>query len=330
MKQVNVVATIKLDSKAVRQITDVSQSIKLIDAADPAQREQEGDPAARRQMDAILADAEVIYGFRLPGNVITRSPKLKWIQVMAAGVDKYLTDEILQSRVTVTNVSGIHATTIGEFVLGLMLIFIKRSNLCFELKQQKRWQPFNTGILRGKTVGIVGLGNIGREVARLSKSFGMNVLATRRSAREGQRCRDVDSLYSPEHMEDLLARSDFVVLTLPLTAHTYHIIGEAQLRSMSPTSYLINIARGNIVDEEALIRALEEKWIAGAGLDVFAEEPLPSESPLWELPNVIFSPHVAGGMENYIERTNVVFCENLERYLNKRKLFNVVNKKHGY
>ncbi len=330
MKQVNVVATIQLDTKAARQITGISQRIKLIDAAGPALREQEGDTAARHQMDTLLADAEVIYGFRLPSNVIARAPRLKWIQVMAAGVDRYLIDEILRSRVTVTNVSGIHATTIGEFVLGLMLMFVKRSDLCFQLKQQKRWQPFNPGVLRGKTVGIIGLGNIGREVARLSKAFGMNVLATRRSAREGQKCRNVDKLFATENIEELLARSDFVVLTLPLTPKTHHIIGEAQLRSMSPTAYLINIARGNIIDEKTLVRALEEKWIAGAGLDVFAEEPLPSASPLWELPNVIFSPHVAGGMENYIERTNGMFCENLERYLNKRKLLNVVNKKQGY
>ncbi|MHB8084865.1 MAG: D-2-hydroxyacid dehydrogenase [Dehalococcoidia bacterium] len=330
MKQVNVVATIKLDDRAARQITEINKRIKLIDASGLAQREQAGDAAARRQMDALLADAEVIYGFRLPKNVIARAPRLKWIQVMAAGVDRYLTDEILSSRVTVTSVSGIHASTIGEFVMGLMLMFVKRSDLCFQLKQQKRWQQFNPGILKGKTVGILGLGNIGREVARLSKAFGMTVMATRRSAHEGQKSKNVDRIFAPGLIDELLGSSDFVVLTLPLTARTRHIIGEAQFRSMKTTAYLINIARGNIVDEKALIRALKRKWIAGAGLDVFAEEPLPSDSPLWELPNVIFSPHVAGGMENYIERTNGVFCENLERYLDKRKLLNVVNKKHGY
>lgn len=330
MKPVNVVATIKLDGKLARQITDVSRRVRLIDVSGPAQREQEGDAVAQREMDAILAEAEVIYGFRLPQNVIARAPSLKWIQVMAAGVDRYLSDEILQSHVTVTNASGIHATTISEFVMGLMLMFVKRSDLCFQLKQQKRWQQFNPGTLRGKTVGIVGLGNIGREVARLSRAFGMNVVATRRSAHEGQHSRNVDRVYAPERIKELLAGSDFVALTLPLTMLTRHSIGEAELRSMKPGVYLINIARGNIIDEKALIRALEEKWIAGAGLDVFAEEPLPSDSPLWVLPNVIFSPHIAGGMENYIERTNGIFCENLGRYLNKRKLFNVVSKQHGY
>jgi len=329
-EKLNVLATIKMNAEAKSRIEGVSPRIRLIDASDLARAEQEGDASAQEKLTALLAEADVIYGLRLPKDVVARSPKLKWIQVMAAGVDRYLTDEVKNSPVVVTSVSGIHATPIGEFVLGLMLMFAKQSYLCFQLKQQRKWKPFSPGMLRGHTVGVIGLGSIGREVARLSKALGMRVLAVRRSVKSAKRTRNVDVLFGPEGMPELLAESDYVVLALPLTSATRQIIGEKELRGMKPTACLINIARGNVVDEKALIRALKEGWIAGVGLDVFAQEPLPFESPLWDLLNVIMSPHVAGGMEDYVDRTNDVFCHNLERYLNGQKLINVVNKKLGY
>jgi phosphoglycerate dehydrogenase-like enzyme len=322
--------TITLDDASLRQITNISSRIRLTDASKLARAEHKGVAVAKEQLDAMLAEAEVLYGFGLPKNVIARAPKLKWVQMISAGVERFLDDEFRRSSVIMTNVSGIHAIPIGEFVLGLMLMFAKQAPLCFQLKQQRQWKPFAPSTLHSKTVGIVGLGSIGREVARLAKSFGMRVLATRRSARQSKRARYVDVLFAPDQLLQLLSDSDFVVLAVPLTPETNRIIGEAQLRSMKPTAYLINIARGNVIDEEALIRALEEHWIAGAGLDVFAMEPLPADSRLWELPNVIFSPHVAGAMENYIERATEVFCENLRRYLNGRRLINVVDKERGY
>jgi phosphoglycerate dehydrogenase-like enzyme len=156
------------------------------------------------------------------------------------------------------------------------------------------------------------------------------VIATRRSTRRATRARNVDLLLPREHLHQLLSESDFVAITLPFTAETNQLIGEAELRAMKPTAYLINIGRGRIVDEEALVRALSENWIAGAGLDVFATEPLPAESKLWELPNVIYSPHVAGGMEDYVARATDLFCENLKRYLNGKRLLTIVGKKRGY
>jgi phosphoglycerate dehydrogenase-like enzyme len=211
-----------------------------------------------------------------------------------------------------------------------MLMLAKQAPSCFQLKQYKQWKPFAPAVLYSKTVGIVGLGSIGREVARLAKAFGMRVIATRRSVRQPKHTRYVDMLFPPDQLLQLLSDSDFVVLAVPLTSETYRFIGEAQLRSMKSTAYLINIARGNVIDEDILIRALEEHWIAGAGLDVFAIEPLPANSRLWELPNVILSPHVAGAMENYVERATEVFCENLTRYLKGRRLINVVDKERGY
>jgi D-2-hydroxyacid dehydrogenase (NADP+) len=330
LETVNVLVTTRLNEAGMKQIQSVSGRIKLTDVSELAQSEKKGDDTARKQLDALLADAEIIYGFRLPENFITRAPKLKWFQTMSAGVDRFLDDEFRRSSVIMTSVKGIHTTPIGEFVMCLMLMLAKQAPLAFHQKQQKKWQPFLAATLHSKTVGIVGLGHIGREVARLAKAFGMKVLATRRSARKAQRARYVDRLFPPAQLRELLSESDYVVLTLPLTAETRGIIGGAELHSMKPTAYLINVARGNLVDEPALVRALEEKRIAGAGLDVFATEPLPVDSPLWDLPNVIISPHIAGGMEDYVARATAVFCENLRRYLSGKRLINVVDKKKGY
>lgn len=330
MGSVSVLVTSVMSDECRQQITEVSPRVKLTDVSDLSRDERRRDTAASEKLDALLAEAEVVYGLRLPQNVISRAPKLKWIQVMSAGVDFFLDAEMLASSVILTNASGIHATPIAEFVLGRMLMFAKQASWCFQLQQEKRWERFTPSVLRSKTVGIVGLGSIGREVARLAKAFGMRVLATRRSAKRVGRARYVDTMLPPDRLWWLLAESDFVVLTLAFTPETNKLIGKKELQMMKPTAYLINIARGGVVDEAVLIRALEEHWIAGAGLDVFATEPLPVDSRLWELPNIILSPHVSGGMEDYTQRVTELFSENLRRYLSGQKLLNVVDKKKGY
>jgi D-2-hydroxyacid dehydrogenase (NADP+) len=330
VETINLLVTTGIGEDGLKQIQDVSSRIKLTDVSELAQSERKGDAAAGKQLDALLAGADIIYGFSIPAKMVSRAPKLKWFQTMSAGVDRFLDDEFRRSPVIMTSVKGIHATPISEFALCLMLMLAKQAPLAFRQKQQKQWQLFLAATLRSKTVGIVGLGHIGREVARLAKAFGMRVLATRRSARRSRRARYVDRLLAPDKLRDLLAESDYVVLTLALTPETRGIIGEAELRSMKPTAYLINVARGGLVDEAALVRALEEQRIAGAGLDVFTTEPLPQDSPLWGFENVIISPHIAGGMEDYVARATAVFCENLRRYLGGRRLINVVDKGKGY
>ena len=208
----------------------------------------------------------------------------------------------------------------GEVVLEMMLMFVKDAPSCLLMKQAREWRRFRPKLLKGQTVGILGLGVIGREIARLCKAFGMKVIGLRRSGGAETPFPDVDRVYPRERLPELLAESDFVVLALPLTKETKGLIGEKELRGMKPSAYLINVARGAIVDEEALLRALEEKWIAGAGLDVFIQEPLPPESKFYELPNVIFSPHISGDMPDYELRATEVFCENLRRYLAGRAL----------
>ena len=330
MGSVNVLVTSRIGDECLQQIASVSPRIKVTDVADLFRAENSGDVAAREKLDALLAETEVVYGLRLPQNLLTRAPGLKWIQVMSAGVNRFLDAEMIRSRVVMTNVSGIHATPIGEFVVSFMLMFAKQAPLYFQLKQEKQWQRVPSLVLRSQTVGIVGLGSIGREVARLAKAFGMRVLATRRSVKPVGRTRYVDIMFPRPQLRELLKESDFVVLAVPLTPETNRLIGEEELRAMKSTAYLINIARGEVVNEEALIRALDEHWIAGAGLDVFATEPLPPESRLWDLPNVILSHHVSGGMEDYATAATNVFHENLRRYLDGRKLINVVDKKKGY
>jgi len=330
MESVNVLVTTNIGEEFLQQISSVSPRIKVTDAADLRRDEQNEDSAATEKLNVLLADTEVLFGLTFPQNYIARAPGLKWVQTMTAGMNRFLDADMMSSPVVLTGVSGIHATPIGEFVLCLMLMFVKQMPRLYQLKQEKQWDRFSPGKLRPKTVGIIGLGAIGREVARLSKAFGMRVLATRRSAKQVGRGRYIDIIYPLDQLQQLLSESDFVVIALPLTHETTGLIGEKELQAMKSTAYLINIGRGPIVDEEALIRALDERWIAGAGLDVVTTEPLPQDSRLWELPNVILSPHISGVMEDYMEIATGFFLENLRRYLDGRKLINVIDKQKGY
>lgn len=355
MKSVNVVMTMPTSEVVKRRISAVSPKVELLDVSNLAFYELTKDNPAlvdkwcrlfktifgtrwrpkkriadgHNRLDALLAKADVVFGITPIKNLIGRAPRLKWVHVPVAGADHFLEKEIVESPVLLTN-TRIHATAIGEFVIWLMLMFAKQGISCFRVKQEKHWKPFTPMLLCSKTVGILGLGNIGNEVARLSKVFGMRVIATRRSVRRMVLPKYIDKIVPRERLNELLPESDFVILTLPFTSETEKMIGENELRMMKPTAYLINVARGRIVDEHALIVALQERWIAGAGLDTFVTEPLPEESRFWKLPNVIITPHVAGNMENYQDLAVKVFCENLRRYLSNKKLLNIVDKKRGY
>jgi len=313
-----------------KMIEDISPDIKLFDLLDLSRRDHKGDAFAKKELDAILAKVDILFGFRLPDNYIARSPNLKWVQVTSAGVDRWLTPDMMACSAVLTNVSGIHAVPISEFVLEMMLMFVKGAPEFFELKQKHQWNRIHVSILHGKTVGVVGLGAIGSEVARLGRAFGMNVVATRRSAKPGQRARYVDTLLPATKLPDLLKQSDFVVIALPLTKETQNSFGEKELNTMKKTAYLINIGRGPIIDEPALIRALKEDRIAGAGLDVFSAEPLPPDNPLWDLKNVIMSHHVSGDRDDYDAQAIGVFTRNLKRFVAGKRLTNIVGKERGY
>ena len=248
-------------------------------------------------------------------------PNMRWFHSFSAGVDNAAFRMLLERGVILTNSSGTTSEPIAQYVLAMMLRIVKRMDAWAEAQRERRWQPIETEELTGKTVGIVGVGHIGGEVARLAKAFRMNVIGCRRR-RRGMRY--VDELVPPERLGDLLARSDFVVLAVPLTSATEGLIGRAELRAMRPDAWLINISRGQVVREAALVQALKEGWIGGACLDVFQEEPLPEESELWSLPNVMVTPHNSGWSPLNMERGSEVFVDNLGRFLAGRPLRNRV------
>jgi len=217
-----------------------------------------------------------------------------------------------------------------------MLCLCRKLHMFIRNQAERKWERFESRAsveqieeLSGKTVGIVGLGRIGTELARKAKCLGMRVIATKRDASQ-RTSTCVDQLVDPADLNQLLTESDFVVLSLPLTEETEGMMGETQFKGMKRTAYLVNVSRGKIVQEDKLVEALKKGWIAGAGLDTFENEPLPNGSELWSLRNVIITPHVAGLTPFYMERLTSIFCENLDRFIHKRPLINVVDKTLGY
>lgn len=276
-----------------------------------------------------------------------QAPNLRWVQTHWAGIDQLRNHPIWDSDIQITTTSGIHAPNIGQYVMAQILAWVHHVPGWFQAQQKgewpkNRWQKFVPVELRGQTLGILGYGSIGREVARLAKSFGLKVLATKQNARRldhqgytipgtGDPTGEMaDRIYPAEATRSMVAECDFVVVTLPLTSKTHHLFNENLLKEMKPNCYLVNVGRGGIIKEADLVKALKRGWIAGAGLDVFEEEPLPAESPLWKLENVILSPHVSGFTPYYDDRATDVFTENLRRYLSGDALFNLVDREKEY
>lgn len=303
--------------------------------------------------DKLWATTDILYSTgRLPD--AEQAPRLRWVQLHSAGVDRLTNHPLLAAEnVSVTTSSGIHAVQMAEYCLGMMLAF--NLNLLSMLKYQARgeWvsrQPdssdahdlYNPHELRGQTLGIAGYGSIGRELARMAQALGMTVLATKRDLMNlrdddyiepgtGDPTGDIpDRLYPAEALASMARDCDFLVSTLPLTDATRHQINADVLAVMKPTAVLVNVGRGGVIDEAALIEALSEGKLAGAALDVFEQEPLPPESPLWGLGNVIISPHVSGASVNYHNKAANLFIENLHRFLDNQPLMNVVSKERGY
>ncbi len=294
--------------------------------------------ASKEWLRTRLRDAEILCAYELPDDWRELAPNLRWMQVAGAGVDTLRATGILEedSGILVTTAVGINATTIAEYVFGSILMFNRNWPEMVRLQDRHFWpQSTNWYKLGGRelvnsTLGIVGLGHIGRRIASLGRAFGMRVIATRHSAQPNEHDPDVDTLYPLSQLHTMLRQSDYVVLAVPLTKATYHMIGEPELLAMPSHAYLVNIARGHVINEKTLIHALQERWIAGAGLDVTEEEPLPANSPLFTMPNVILTPHISGVSVHYGERLSALFAENLRRYRKNMPLQNLYDPSRGY
>lgn len=245
------------------------------------------------------------------------APNLKWIHSMWAGLETLLFPALTESKVLLTNGKGVFARSLAEFALTGMLWFAKDVRRMRRQQREKHWEKFTVSELHGQRLGIVGHGSIGRATAALASAFGMHV-------------RGIGRRHSREEFEEILAHSDFLLVSAPLTAATRGMIGEAELRRMKPGAVLINLGRGPVVVEEALIRALKEGWIGGAVLDVYDQEPLPANHPLWEIENVLLSPHCADNTSTWLNEAMELFIENFDRFVRGETLKNIADMKAGY
>jgi D-2-hydroxyacid dehydrogenase (NADP+) len=284
-----------------------------------------------------LAGADVVVTAALSDDELGRAPRLRWLSSVAAGLDEIVTPALLARGFAITNASGVHGPNIAEHVLAMMLMFTRGMPRLFRAQLARRWErdlksrSDGPGELTGKTLLIVGLGRIGEAIAVRARPFGVRVVAVKRDP--SSRHEDavvVDELLGMDALDDVLPRADHVCLTVPLTRDTHHLMDARRIARLRPGAYLYNISRGTVIDEAALIAALRAGKLGGAGLDVFEEEPLPPTNPLWELPNVILTPHVSGVTPLYYQRTAALFAENLDRFLAGQPLDNRFDPARGY
>jgi phosphoglycerate dehydrogenase-like enzyme len=334
-----ILSTVGLQLEEIRQLERVSGGAEIIDRR------------CRSQADMIEAAAggcDVLFSFRAPDELLRRSPSLKWIQFLSAGADHVMKGELrARSTIAITNASGIHATPIAEYTIASMLAWAHGLHVSIRAQMGREWKrnwDFMDSVdtLRGKTLGVVGYGAIGRETARLAHAFGMTILALKRDpAKHADISWNPAGIgdpegklparwYGPDACQALMRESDFVTVTLPATAATHRFLGRDAIAAMRPRAYLVNVGRGDVIDQDALIEALREKRIGGAGLDVFEREPLESESALWDLENAILTPHMSGAFKGYNSACCALFAENLRCFVAGEPLLNQVNRELGY
>ena len=339
-----------LPAELVQRVADADARVELLYDASvlPAQRwsgDITGDPAfvraaaTERRWAELLARADVLYG--IPGNTgaelvetLRSAPRVRWVQARSAGAGEQLGDAIALDParlrdVAVTSVSGIHAGPLAEFALLGLLAFAKRLPELARDKAGRAWPDVKPTmrVLAGRTVLVVGLGEIGLEVARLAGAFGMHVVGVRRTA---EAVPGVDEVATPDRLTELAARADALVVTLPLTEATTGLVDRGALAALRPGAVVVNVGRGAVIDEAALVGGLRDGRLAGAALDVFAQEPLPPDSPLWSLDNVILSPHVAARTDDEDANAVALFADNLRRHLDGAPLRNVLDSERLY
>ena len=337
MTEIQVLITLPFPAAQVERLQAVSPEIKI--HVHPAR-------TAEDLPEELMPETEVLYTMTaIPEPEAV--PKLRWVQFHLAGLDHVADHSLVRSDVVVTTLSGAAVPQVAEFVLMCILSQSHHLPVMMNDAGEVRWgdgrhKRYRPTELRGSTVGIVGYGSIGREVARLCRTFGATVLATKRDLKQlddldytlnglGDPGAELpDRLYPPQALPSMVSLCDFVVVTVPLTPETRGMVDKRVFQGMKPTAYLVDISRGGVVDHGALVKALNDKRLAGAALDVYPVEPLPESSPLWEMPNVILSPHVAGASNHYYERAADLFAENLQRYHAGRPLLNLFDPDRGY
>ena len=284
---------------------------------------------------AELPDTNIFVGFSLRPEQFKLAHKLRWIHSTAAAVGQLMYPELRRSGIEVTNASGVHRVPMAEHILGTLIAFARRFPDCVRYQQQARWAqqelwdaPVPLRELRGQVVLFIGFGAIGREVAKLVQPLGIHVWAVTRSGRGDADL--AEKFFPSSKLHEALPQADFVILAAPETAETRAMIGAREFALMKPSAYFVNVARGALVDEPALIAALKQNKIAGAALDVASQEPLPPENPLWKLDNAFITPHVSAVSEHLWERQTDLLMENLERWFSGRELLNRVDLERGY
>jgi phosphoglycerate dehydrogenase-like enzyme len=332
-----ILSTIGLTPEQRQRIEEAAGDAELIDRRCRSQAEM---------IEAAEGGCDVLFTLRVPDELMKRSPELKWIQLMSAGADHILKGLLAERKtVAVTTGSGVAAGTIAEYTIASMMAWAHVLPVTMRAQFNREWK--RTGFMdiepvRDKTLAVIGYGSIGRETARIAQGLGMEVLALKRNPNERRDSGwnppgigDVEGTiprrwYGPDQCEQILREADYITVTLPLTARTRGFIGRKEIAAMRPNAYIVNVGRGEVIDQEALIEALRGKRIAGAGLDVFEREPLESESALWDLQNVILTPHVSGGFKNYNGVCCELFAANLQRFRAGQPLFNLVDRSMGY
>jgi phosphoglycerate dehydrogenase-like enzyme len=287
-------------------------------------RAEELAPEADIILTAVGASPAVVKA------AIDKAERLQWLHSLSAGVDHLMGTRLRQSEIPVTNAKGAYSPSLGEYCLAAMLYFAKDLRRMLRSQAEGKWDVFNVDMLEGKTLGILGYGDIGQAAARRAKAFGMKIIALRRRPEKSAGDGIADEIWGMDRKLDLMAASDYVLLAMPATPDTTGIVGEAELRAMKSEGVIINLGRGNAIAEKALIQALTEKWIRGAALDVFEVEPLPDGHIFYQLDNILVSAHTADHTKTWLEDSMRIFLENFRRYRSGEPLLNLVDKEVGY
>ena len=314
-----IVLAFKIDQEHIDRIRAEYADLDLVVSPDPD------------QLPEVLADADAVVGWgRYDAATLAGAPKLRWIHSFGVGVDGMLTPELIDSDIIVTNNTGVRGPNIAEHLLAMMLGFARGLPELMRYQVKREWHHPDRGVfeLGGQTLGVVGLGDIGRNLAWRADALGMRVIGLRRVKTDVPR--GVEKIYSPDQLHSFLGEADHVAICLPLTPASRHMFSSAEFAAMKPTAYIYNIGRGPIIDQEALVAALQAGEIAGAGLDVTDPEPLPADSPLWDMPNVQITCHTSGATPYNWERGLEILLDNIGRFQRGEELRNVVDKEAGY